>query len=556
MGTAVRQRGICLQFAATIVACTMFCLATPASAQQPAVKVQSYTEVKRSAGVFQTQQIAISKDGSTALGGFTNFQDNDISFYRWSQSGGTDGLSGHKGAVSSPPVLSASGAMVAGSFTKLGLSANQYVFTWSKAGGFREIVKLSYWYQAPNVDFVSDDGSVVIFVAKCLDPKNDKARGTHLIRWSKARGAQDLGGMKDLSVEGVSADGWEIVGQTGDSGNRRGFRWTQQGGLQDFPAMDRPLGVSADGAVILGTKADHVIRWTQAGGAEDMGTLGAAAIPLSASADAMAIVGWQLTGHAFLWTQAGGAKDLSKLGGLLAQLVGVSADGTVVAGYFQDASGTTVQFVSPVADLVVKAQAELKQEQALAQAQAAAKAQQQAKAAAAQAEESAKTAAIQADQQARYNKVIKTGRPAQLYSLAGHLEDEGRPDLAANLYQALIDRFPDDPYTAKAIEKQDTARAAAAQQQQQAQTPAGQPATANGSSPQAVEACLQQCSSTLNSCKSDAQNHRDSAVAKGLVGLLSKNSASVSGAASDAQDADSASSACNDEYNSCSAACQ
>ena len=61
-----------------------------------------------------------------------------------------------------------------------------------------------------------------------------------------------------------------------------------------------------------------------------------------------------------------------------------------------------------------------------------------------------------------------TGRPSQLYSLAGDFEDEGRPDLAANLYQALIDKFPDDPYTAKAIDKKDAVRAAA-QQQQQAQ---------------------------------------------------------------------------------------
>ena len=42
----------------------------------------------------------------------------------------------------------------------------------------------------------------------------------------------------------------------------------------------------------------------------------------------------------------------------------------------------------------------------------------------------------------------------------------------------------------------------------------------------------------------------------GLVGLLSKNSASVSGAASDVQDADSAQSACEDAYNTCSTACQ
>jgi hypothetical protein len=191
---------------------------------------------------------------------------------------------------------------------------------------------------------------------------------------------------------------------------------------------------------------------------------------------------------------------------------------------------------------VAKRQAELKHKQAQEQAQAAA-----------QAEQDAKKAAIQADQQARYDKAMKTGRPIQLYSLAGHLEDEGRPDLAANLYQALIDKFPDDPYAAKAVDKQDAARAAA--QQQQAQDSAGQTA-ASAASPQAVEACLQQCSTTLSSCKSDAQNQHDGAVAKGLVGLLTRNSGSVSSAGTDSQNADDAKSACNDSYNSCSAACQ
>ena len=73
---------------------------------------------------------------------------------------------------------------------------------------------------------------------------------------------------------------------------------------------------------------------------------------------------------------------------------------------------------------------------------------------------------------------------------------------------------------------------------------------------QAVEACLQQCTTTLNSCKSDAQNQHDSAMAKGLVGLLTKNSGMVGGAGTDSQNADDAKSADNDAYTSCSAACQ
>jgi hypothetical protein len=166
-------------------------------------------------------------------------------------------------------------------------------------------------------------------------------------------------------------------------------------------------------------------------------------------------------------------------------------------------------FVSPLADLVATRQAELKKEQALKQERAQAQS-------VAQEAENARNAAIQEDQQNRYDKVINTGRPVQIYSLAGHLEDEGRPDLAAGLYQALIDKFPDDPYAAKAVEIEDAAQAAAQQQQQQAQDPGGQQVAANAPSPQAIEACIQQCSTTLNSCKADAQTQHDSAVAKGF----------------------------------------
>jgi len=551
MWTATQQRRMHLQLAVTFVVCAIFCLATTASAQQPAASVQGYTQFR------------------------DDLAGRSLNFYRWSQSGAAAELGTIKRNHLTTAAVSANGEVVAGTFLPSEKSWNPFdthVFVWSKAGGFREIAKLSLWYQGTSVDFVSDDGSIVVWTAQSY---KGGAQPPQLMRWSKAGGMKDLGTPGDpISINGVSADGAEIVGRAG----QHCFRWTQQGGFQDFAAMDNVLGVSTDGKVIIGTKVDsskalRVVRWTQAGGAQDLGTLKTdekatapeTLTPAGASADGTTIVGRiniaahdgaSGGSHAFLWTQAGGLQDFGKLGGKASSLQGVSADGTIVLGDFRDAIDNLVYFVSSVPEVMAKSQAALKQEQALAQAQAAAKAQQQAKEAATQAEELAKTAAIQADQQARYNKVIKTGRPAQLYSLAGHLEDEGRPDLAANLYQALIDRFPEDPYTAKAIEKQDAARAAAAQQQQPAQAPAGQPAAANGPSPQAAEACLQQCSSTLNSCKSDAQNQHDSAVAKGLVGLLTKNSGSVSSAAADSQSADSATSACNDAYNSCSASCQ
>jgi hypothetical protein len=340
--------------------------------------------------------------------------------------------------------------------------------------------------------------------------------------------------------------------------------------LQSFPVLDKVLNVSVDGTVITGSRTDdahkvHIIRWSQAGGAQDLGILKTDGktmtvfFPARASVDGTTVVGWlRIVGkknddddHAFLWTQASGVQDMGRMGVKSASLNDISADGTLVMGTIKSAEGVSVNFVSTIPELLAKIQDWMKEEQAKAAVQA----QEQAKAQAAKEEENARSAAIQEDQQARYDRIVMTGRPSQLYSLAGDFEDEGRPDLAANLYQALIDKFPDDPYTAKAIDKKDAARAAA-QQQQQAQASAGQQAAANAPPPQAIEACIQQCSATLNSCKANAQTQHDSAVAKGLVGLLSKNAGMVGGAGTDSQNADSAKSACNDDYNSCSAACQ
>jgi probable HAF family extracellular repeat protein len=567
MRTAERQQPrMRLHFeiaAATVVACTIFCLATTTFAQQPTAKTQGYTEVQRLTGGIRFQNLTISSDGSSALGYLCT--ETFCNLNRWSKTGGSEEVGVIKGHYVTPQAVSPDGTVVAGTFyiTK-NILGYPYLFRWSKSGGLK-IIGMGEKTLPLTVAYVSDDASTVIWQGGW---KVNKRLASHLIRRSKGEKTQDLGEMADFAVKGVSADGSVVVGEARTNGVYHGFRWTEEGGLKEFAEMDRPLGLSADGSVMLGTKGEHVIRWTQAGGAQDLGTLKTdgktIARPERASVDGAVIVGWlepqthenpPSTPHAFLWTKASGVWDLGSMRGQSTRLEGVSSDAKVVAGYFVDDIGASVQFVWPVADLTAKSEAELRQDQARAQAQTAAQTQQQAKAAAAQAEERAKKAAIEADQQARYNRVIKTGRPAQIYSLAGDLQEEGRPDLAGNLYQALIDKFPDDPYTAKAIDKKEAAREAAAQQQQ-AQGTAAQSAASTAASLQASEACRQQCSTTLRSCKSDAQNQQASAVAKGLVGLLYKNSATVSTASVDAQTADGASSACEDAYNSCSAACQ
>jgi tetratricopeptide (TPR) repeat protein len=173
--------------------------------------------------------------------------------------------------------------------------------------------------------------------------------------------------------------------------------------------------------------------------------------------------------------------------------------------------------------------------------------------AAEQAEQQKKDAAVRADQQARYDKVMNGGRPAQLYSLAGDLEAEGRPEMAADLYQALIDNFPDDPYTVKAIERKEAARAAA---QQQAQPAAGQPVETDSAHLQATADCQQQCNAALNACKSDANGQVKAGVAMGVLGKLLKTTSVADSITSVGSTAVDGFGACNDAYTSCTAACR
>jgi TolA-binding protein len=57
-----------------------------------------------------------------------------------------------------------------------------------------------------------------------------------------------------------------------------------------------------------------------------------------------------------------------------------------------------------------------------------------------------------------FDATLKTGRPSQMYLLALDMEQSGHPELATRLLKAIVDRFPDDPYAAKAIDRLEVKR--------------------------------------------------------------------------------------------------
>jgi probable HAF family extracellular repeat protein len=204
---------------------------------------------------------------------------------------------------------------------------------------------------------VSSDGSIVV-------GQGLSASGAEAFRWTQGGGMVGLGALpsgtfSSLAFE-TSVDGAVVVGKSGADA----FRWTHGGGMQvlpPFPYGSSAYGVSADGSVVVGTgyvfpggirpprpPETEAFRWTQDEGLVRLGDLPGGLRRGNASdvsADGMVIVGYGNSAsgtEAFHWTQANGMIGLGDLsgGGFSSIASSVSADGSAIVGYGSSATGT------------------------------------------------------------------------------------------------------------------------------------------------------------------------------------------------------------------------
>lgn len=197
------------------------------------------------------------------------------------------------------------------------------------------------------IEGISADGFVIVgsIIISEERPENSVK---HPFRWTQAGGFQDLSTADDefAGAARVSADGSVIVGYT----DGLPFRWTQAGGRQ-YIAASSADDVSADGSVIVGRigPADNsqVYRWTQEGGVQNIGAMGGKSAWVGGvSADGLVVIGTitinENESHAFRWTQADGFQDLGTMGGRFTAAHAVSADGSVIVGEIGMANGTHI----------------------------------------------------------------------------------------------------------------------------------------------------------------------------------------------------------------------
>jgi probable HAF family extracellular repeat protein len=305
-----------------------------------------------------TYSSGISGDGSTIVGyawvckngGTKCSSSGTVQAYRWTTTSGyqilgSPGNSDFFGAGAA----SFDGSVIVGEHPIP--NNNSEAFRWTAAGGMVQLPMLI-------ASAVTRDGNMVAGGDSWWN-----ASGATGI-FGPFAGNQDQTQALGLAGTGVApiAVGAAFKGSDNNGPTDHAFRWTPKTGLQDLGVttgtQSIAIAASEDGSVVVGEATDgsgfwRAFRWTAATGMQDIGTLGGPeSAAFATNKDGSVIVGTSLTSSlsdsnaCFIWTAQTGMQNFKTIlddAGVrtadnwisIDTLNGISADGTVVAGYGQ-----------------------------------------------------------------------------------------------------------------------------------------------------------------------------------------------------------------------------
>jgi probable HAF family extracellular repeat protein len=205
-----------------------------------------------------------------------------------------------------------------------------------------------------SVTIIDDGAGILGPQATAIAGDGSRVAGSDLFlsgwQYTTATGLVPLPGLPSdgrLVVDDISTDGTTIVGQARKTGGWEAFRYTAASGTQPLgtlaPDMDSVAhAVSGDGSFVVGRSNGVAFGWTQAGGMAPLsGAIGIGSFAYGVSADGTVVAGFAfgVSVSAFRWTAGSGMVDLGTLPGDESSSAGpVSADGTTIGGesYDQD----------------------------------------------------------------------------------------------------------------------------------------------------------------------------------------------------------------------------
>jgi uncharacterized membrane protein len=328
-------------------------------------------------GESYSQAIDLSADGSTVLG--QSIDNAGMQMFRWSAETGFSLVPLFDNGSGFPNFFATS---ISGDGSTLGGYAYTGAWTeaikWSETDGFSPLGVLTSetgWDQySLGLDLSSDGNAMAISGTAPITPF------TAAIVWTTSMGLVPIGFLPEDQPDpfyasfsfsqAISSDGQTVVGSSAstkhlDRGDQA-FRWSMGEGilaLGFLPGENQSTAtaVSADGSVVVGLSGMTAFRWTEETGMEAIGFF----VPSGVSADGSIVVGTtqDYPAQAVIWTAAVGVRPLQTyledelnlaLPGWLSldEVVGISDDGTVIAGNGVNANGMTEAFLAKLESAV------------------------------------------------------------------------------------------------------------------------------------------------------------------------------------------------------------